>query len=175
MTSNTFDRPELELAFLLQPHPKMTLHQGYLADDTLAREVSESEWQRAADLDAGRDWLSYSDEELIATEPALAHLSEEAFVYYMPAYISFAATHIGSDSLDPEWELVGSIIFFLTHRSPNNLARLNAFTDPQKDIVVKLLELFANHDSDSNSSDAKKGLERYWYTDEANKPLVVMP
>lgn len=175
MTSNAFDHSELERAFPLRPYPKVTLHQGCFADDTLAREVSEGEWRRAAELDADRDWQSYSDEELIATAPALAHLPEESFVYYVPAYICFAATHAGAKWSEPGWDLLGSIVFSLTHLSPYNLARLKAFSDDQKKIVVKLLEFFASHESDSNSSDARKGLERYWYTDEANKPLIVVP
>lgn len=170
----TFDSL-LDGAFPLEPFPDMTLHQAVLADQTMSRRISEDEWDRAGDLDRGRTWRSYSDEELIACSLGLAHLSESGFVYYMPAFMSFACKYIKVAWPHKSRDLVGTVVFSLTNRSTYNLSRLKRFSALQRDVVVRFLELVAQSRSDDDAVDAKKALVRYWKTDEAAKPLIIVP
>ncbi|WP_029922486.1 DUF6714 family protein [Nevskia soli] len=164
----------LDGAFPLKPFPDMTLRQAVLADQTMSRKISEDEWDRAADLDRGRTWRSYSDDELIACSLGLAHLSESGFVYYIPAFMSFACKYIDVAWPHKSWELVGAVVFGLTNRSAYNLSRLKQFSTAQRDVVVQFLELVARSQSD-DATEAKKALARYWKTDEATKPLIIVP
>lgn len=75
----------IKAAFPCAPLPEMSLHQTQLADQSMSREISEKEWRAAGEVDAGRSWQDYGDGELMACDVALAHLDEEAFVYYLPA------------------------------------------------------------------------------------------
>jgi hypothetical protein len=80
----------IEAAFPLGPLPEMSLHQAQLGDQSMSREISETEWEAAGKIDAGRNWGDFSDEELMSCDAALAHLEEVSFVYYLPAFLLFA-------------------------------------------------------------------------------------
>ena len=165
----------LREAFRLEPRPEERLHQAVLGDQTMAREISNAEWAAAAALDEDRNWSSYSDEELIACEVALAHLPEEAFVYYLPAFIGFCSRHLTSNPLRKGSRLASTVIFSLTDRSPYNLARLKRLTSAQRAVVVDLLEDVARAPNEFYAPAAADALEKYWKSDEAEKPLIVIP
>jgi len=55
-------------------------------------------------------WKDLEPAVLIACDTALSHLSEEGFVYYIPAYLRLAMNQLGV-AADPEWEAFGSTIF----------------------------------------------------------------
>ena len=151
----------LDDAFPLRPLPHRTLHQAVLANETILRKISDEEWARATETDKNRTWRSYLDDELVACRPALAHLTDDAFVYYLPAFISFAARHIEADWKDKHWALVGSAIFTLTNRDPYNLARLDLLSPQQRKAAIHLLEL-AVKGAIYESPDAEESLARYW-------------
>ena len=66
-------------AFPLRPLPQMSLHQAQLADPSMSREITDEEWRRAGELDRGRSWNEFSDDNLIACDAALSHLDEQSF------------------------------------------------------------------------------------------------
>jgi hypothetical protein len=162
-------------AFPTEPRPDVTLHQSVLADDTLSRKIPEREWREAKQKDAGKTWRTYSDPELISCEVALAHLPEEAFVYYLPAFLRFASKHTSVEWPESAWQLFGSVMFSVTSRSPYNLRRLKKLSSRQREAVVTFLEaVTAESTKDNFGQDAEKALQRYWKTEEAGKPFVAV-
>jgi len=151
----------LDEAFPLRPLPHSTLHQAALANENILRKISDEEWARATETDKNRTWRSYLDDELVACRSALAHLTGDAFVYYLPAFIGSAARHIKADWKDKHWALVGAVIFYLTDRSPYNLGRLDLLSPEQRKAAIYLLKLAAKSEIDE-SSDAEESLARYW-------------
>jgi hypothetical protein len=162
-------------AFPLEPLPGVSLHQAHLADDSMAREISDREWEAAARLDASRTWQDYSDEELLSCDKALAHFDETSFVYYIPAFLALAVRHCDATLTAPVASLVGSVVFSVTHRTPYSLGRFKQFSSDQRNVVVAFLEFIAARGRQSDAGDARKALSRYWKTDEASKPLLIVP
>jgi hypothetical protein len=165
----------IEEAFPLQPLPEITLHQAQLSDQSMSRKISDKEWKDTGKIDGGRTWRDLTDEELISCSAALAHFDEDSFVYHLPAFLIFALRHCGVEWSHPAWSQVGSTVFFVTHREPSMLGRYKRFSPLQRQAVIAFLEFFAEHGRDSNSTDAQKALKRYWKTDEATKPLIIIP
>jgi hypothetical protein len=163
-------------AFPVEPLPKMSLHQAHLLDESIRREISEEEWKAAGAIDASRSWRDLPDEQLIECDAALSHFDEESFVYYLPAYLLFAARNFAVEWSHPASSLVGSVVFSLTqHREVYSLSRYKRLTAPQREAVVSFLELIAGYESGPNAPYANKSLARYWMTDEAAKPLIIVP
>jgi hypothetical protein len=165
----------IEAAFPLHPLPEMSLHQAHLADDSMAREISNREWKAAATLDADRTWKDYSDQELLSCDKALAHLDETSFVYYIPAFLDFAVRHCDATLTDPVGSLVGSAVFSVTHRTPYSLGRFKQLSIVQRNAVIAFLEFIAVYGRDSDTTDAQKALSRFWKTEEASKPFLIVP
>jgi len=149
----------------------MSLRQANLSDESMAREITDEEWAAAGQLDSGRTWREFTDEELMSCSAALSHFDESSFVYYLPAFLLFAVRHCKVEWSDPAWELAGGTVFSVTHRSPYSLGRYKRFTHTQRAAVVSFLEFIASQE-DSNADDAQKALDRYWKTDRASEPLV---
>jgi len=162
-------------AFPLRPLPPMSLHQAQLVDQSMSMEITDEEWRRAGELDGGRSWNEFSDDNLIACDAALAHLDEQSFVYYLPAYLLFALHYCTVDWQHPAWTLVGSVVFSITHRTPYTLGRYKKLTSDQRGAVIAFLKFVAKCRTDSAASEAQKALARYWLTDEATKPLIILP
>lgn len=160
---------QIKAAFPLLPLPKMSLHQSQLADQGMAREISEAEWAAAGALDAGRTWDSFTDEELAACDAALSHLDGTGFAYYLPAYLLLALRHFAVEWDHPAWAITGSTVFVVTHRSDYNLARFAQLSVEQVAAVKAFLEAAAASPTD-NAQDARIALQRYWYTDRAGRP-----
>ena len=152
----------IEEAFPLGPRPHMTLAQAHLADDSMAREITDVEWKAAADSDGQKNWRDYSDDDLLARKSALAHLEPDGFVYYLPAFLCFALRHYRDEWTNHAWSLSGSAVFFVTERSPYMLTRYERFTPAQRDAVVSFLEFIAQEGQWSESQQAEKALKRYW-------------
>jgi len=96
----------IQAAFPLRPLPEMSLHQAQLADESMSRRISDDEWRRAGELDSGRSWKDFSDDDLIACDAALSHFDEPSFVYYLPAYLVFALRHCAVEWTHPAWSPV---------------------------------------------------------------------
>jgi hypothetical protein len=152
----------IEEAFPLEPRPPMTLAQAHLADDSLAREITDVEWNVAADSDGDKTWRDYSDDDLLARRSALAHLEPDGFVYYLPAFLCFALRHYKDEWINQAWSLSGSAVFFVTERSPYMLTRYERFTAAQRNSVVTFLEFIARKGQWSEAQQAEKALKRYW-------------
>lgn len=165
----------IEAAFPLRPLPDMSLHQAHLADDSMAREISDSEWQAAGKLDVNRTWQDYSDQELLSCDAALAHFDETSFVYYIPAFLDFAVRHYDEPLTSPLGTLVGSAVFSVTHRTPYSLGRFKRLSPHQRNAVIAFLEFIVAHGQHGDETDAQKALSRYWKTDETSKPLLIVP
>jgi hypothetical protein len=165
----------IETAFPSAPLPGMTLHQAQLADQSMSRAISDKEWNDAGKIDAGRTWQDVTDEEVVACDAALAHFDEESFIYYLPAFLIFALRHCDVVWPHPAWDTVGNVVFFVTHREPSMLGRYKRLSASQRQAVICFLEFIAEHGRGSNAPDAQKALKRHWKTDEATKPLIVVP
>jgi len=147
----------------------MSPHQRALADQSLSRTISQEEWAAAGRADAGRTWKQFTDEELIACDAALAHFDEESYVYYLPAFLSFALHHCNVEGDHPAWPLVGSVVFSVTHhKSDYMVTRYKRLSAAQREAVVAFLEFMAQNANTENASRAQKSLARYW-----KKPQVV--
>jgi Family of unknown function (DUF6714) len=164
----------IEAAFPLLPLPEMSLHQAQLADQSMTREISDDEWERTGDLDAGRSWKDFSDDELLVCDAALSHFDEPSFAYYLPAYLIFALRHFAAEWKEPAWHVVHSAVFSVTHRTAYALSRFKKLSPEQREAIVGFLKFFASHRTDGIGSDAEKALTRYWLTKEAAEPLIII-
>jgi hypothetical protein len=80
----------IELVFPEAPIPQMPLLQAQLCDQTLDREIGEAEWDATGDLDRCINWKNVASATLIECDAALSHITEDGFVYYIPAYMRLA-------------------------------------------------------------------------------------
>jgi hypothetical protein len=165
----------LDGAFPLLPLPSMSPGQAHLADQSLTRKITDQEWVAAGKPDAGRSWQEFTDDELLKYNAALAHFDEDSFVYYLPAYLRFAVRHCKVELTRSASELTGSAVFSVTHRTPYTLGRFKKLTPAQRGAVVCFLEFMAENTDPFTASEAQKALKRYWKTDEAGKPLIIVP
>ena len=163
---------QMTKAFPEKPFPPMSLHQGRLGDFTMEREITKEEWKDAYNKDYGVTWKGVSDADLMGCEVALAHLDEISFVYYLPAFMLFAARNIHVDLLAVERDAVGGAIFSVTNRSGYNLARLKKLDDPQIDAVIAFLR-FVEASGSRDAIDASKALNRYWQTPQARQKTLL--
>jgi hypothetical protein len=116
-----------------------------------------------------------TDQEIISCDAALSHFDEASFVYHLPAFLLFAVRNRSVDWPDPAESTVGSIVFSVTHRTPYTLARFKRLSSEQRAAVVAFLELIAEKGNYHERPEAQKALERYWKTDEASKPFLIIP
>ena len=163
---------QIAKAFPASPLPQVSLRQAVLADQTLTKSISDTEWETERLKDGHIAWPSLSDETLIECGLGLAHLDEQSFVYYIAAFLRFAVKHIDASLLSPEGELLGTVVFSVTHTSNYNLARLKHLNDAQIDCVIEFLRLVQER-SKTHGADASKALVRYWQTPEARRKTVV--
>jgi hypothetical protein len=165
----------LKGAFPLLPLPAMSIHQAHLADDTLSRKIPDEEWAAAGALDAGRTWMDFSDADLVQCREGLAHFDEDSFVYYLPAFLSFAVRHSGEEGSQDMRFLVGSALFAVTDLSAYSRGRYNKLTSTQRDAVVCFLDYMTEHAVYPLPEHAEEALRVYWRTPEAGKPLILVP
>jgi len=151
----------IQAAFPVTPLPPMTLHQGQLEDESIRRDIGDGEWQGAAKRDAGETWAMLSDTSLMECSCALSHFDEQSFIYHLPAFLAFAVHHVAAPFLTVEQNLVGSVVFAVTDRSPYSVARFVRLTPGQRAAVVSFLRFMQFH-SQRHGEDAQKALERYW-------------
>ena len=163
---------QIEKAFPLSPMPEMSLRQAVLADQTLTRCISDTEFATERLKDGDIPWNALTDEVLLDCHEGLAHLDEEAFVYYLGALLCFAIRHASAQILDPEGTLLCNIVFSITDRSSYNLGRLKALNESQISCVIAALELLSRV-SETHGADSLKSLDRYWLTPEAHRKSVV--
>jgi hypothetical protein len=95
-------------------------------------------------------------------------------VYYLAAFLSFAVRHYNARWPAPQEPLLGSVVFAVTHRTPGTLDRFKRLSPQQREAVAAFLELVAEQGNDQERPQAQKALARYWKTDEASKPLIII-
>jgi|SRR5581483_4004330 len=160
----------IEEVFPELPFPDMTLRQAQLADETLDREISQEEWDATGRIDCTVIWKDIEPAVLIACDTALSHLSEEGFVYYIPAYMRLALNQLGV-AADPEWEAFGSTIFHLTNRSNYALGRFKRFSDTQIDTIIDFLRQIRAAGGFEGKM-AGEALDAYWESPEARRRTI---
>jgi hypothetical protein len=151
----------------------MTLHQGQLADQSISREIPESEWQAEGEKDRSTTWPALDAKDLVNCEAALSHLDEPSFVYYLPAFLTFAIQNLNSESFAYD-RAVNSAVYAVTERSNYNLARLKRLSDPQIDAVISFLRFVRDNDKGHTYGTlAAKALHRYWETPDARRRTLI--
>jgi len=151
-------------SFPLAPFPPMSIHQARLADDSMSRKITEKEWSEVGLLDQGIRWDQVSETTLAECQPALSHFDEDSFIYYLPAFLLYAANHISAGILTEAADVVGSVVFSVTDRSSRR--RHKRLNDAQIDAVIAFLH-FVVAAGGKESQYAQKALKRYWETPEA--------
>jgi hypothetical protein len=169
MSTNSLVR-RIESEFSELPMPGMTLREAQLADHTLDREISEVEWQAARQLDAAVTWKDLEATTLIECDAALSHITEEGFVYYIPAYMRLALRHLES-SPERIWDAYGATVFHLTHLNNHSLGRFKRFSDPQIDVVVEFLRE-VRRAGGFEAGMALEALDKYWETGDARQRTI---
>lgn len=139
-TSNADLQDLITKAFPAFPMPAVTLHQWKLGDVTMHRKISESEWFEAHNKDANIPWTRVDDKSIVGCEAALAHFDAEAFIYYLPAFLSFVIKNLNADSTHKSASVVFSIIYSVTTFSDYNLKRLGKLDFAQKHAVLEFLK-----------------------------------
>jgi hypothetical protein len=158
-------------AFPVKPTPEMTLYQGQLADQSMAREISEAEWDAEGNKDRHTPWTGYEIQDLANCQAALAHLDEEAFGYYLPAFLSFAVRYGRSENFT-HINVVSTALHVVTELSNHNRARLKKLTGQQIDAVIAFLR-FVSSWGGLDSELAKTALRLYWETPDARHPKLI--
>jgi hypothetical protein len=162
-------------AFPLEPVPEIGPQASHASDALYLGNISEQECDAAAARDAGRTWQQYSDEELATLDAAMAHLTVDAFIYYLPAYLCAAIRHANRDIFD-SWSLfVAHACFQVTNRSDHSLTRYQQFTAAQEHAVIQFLEFMVEHADDHDAVHARKALDRYWKNPKRNAPKIIVP
>jgi hypothetical protein len=150
-------------AFPIAPMPAMTMRQAQLADEGLARAISEEELRAVREIDGGVSWVDISDESLLECEASLSHFDAESFVYYLPAFLRFAIQNVEVGVLGRKGDLMNSIVFAVTNLSSYNLERLQHLRSAQNECVVDFLR-FLSERSSTYRQDADEALKHYWLT-----------
>jgi len=164
---------QIREAFPVAPIPEMTLHQGQLADQSSSREIPDSEWKAEGEKDRRTTWPAFEAQNLINCEAALSHLDETSFIYYLPAFLTFAVHNLNSESF-AHGKAVNSAVCAVTERSNHNLARLKRLSDPQIDAVISFLRFVRDNDKGHTYGDlAGKALQRYWETPDARRRTLI--
>jgi hypothetical protein len=161
----------IEKVFPELPLPEITLQEDQLADETLDREISEEEWDITRRIDHGIVWKDIELAVLIACDAALSHLTEEGFVYYIPAYMRLAL-HQRDATDDPQWEAFGSVVFHLTHINNYALGRYKRFSDMQIDTVIDFLRHIRAAGGFEGKM-AEEAVQAYWETPEARRRTII--
>lgn len=172
MDYQSFEK-KIKDSFPVVPFPSVSIHQAQLADQSLSRKLNDKEWNEAGLVDEGVHWDQIPEATLTECQAALSHFDEESFRYYLPAFLLYAVRHINADILTEAGELVGSIVFSVTHRSNYNLARYKRLTDTQIDAVIAFLHFVADAGT-RESQYAQKALKRYWETPGMRRNTVVI-
>jgi len=158
-------------AFPTQPLPEITLRQAQLTDQGMAREITDEEWTAEGDRDRGIPWHEIPDETLLECGAALSHLDNDAFVYYLAAFLTFALRK--SDRRDfREDDIFGCTVFAVTELSNYNLSRLKRLTDEQIDVVTDFVR-WVSESEKFQKSYADKALTKYWETPDARRRTLI--
>ena len=168
----TFLLQRIAESFPQAPHPGMTLRQAQLADQSLSREISDVEWEAEGVKDRSLSWIQITDQQLIECEAGISHLDEDAFVYYLPAFLQFAVRNVDVGIAGSEGTLMNAIIFGVTNLSNYNLGRLKRLNEPQIACATEFLQFIAQH-SETYSSDAVEALNTYWLTPDAKRKTII--
>jgi hypothetical protein len=159
-------------AFPERPIPTMTLRQGQLGDQTMTREISEDEWRREGERDCGVIWTQVDESTLRECDSALCFLDEEAFVYYLPAYLCAALRSIAAGRSESNY-LVNGAVFHVTNTRDNwALARLKRLSDRQIDAVINFLRVVRDQ-CPFEAIDAGDALVGYWETPESRRRTLI--
>jgi hypothetical protein len=147
------------------------LRQAQLADQSLSRTISDTEWSKEGTKDRGILWDQLADQTILECDASLAHLDEEGFVYYLPAYLSFAVRNLSSRDSEHQ-KMIGFVISSLSNRSNYGLARYKRLSDRQIDLVIKFLRLVCGK-QDHYGNLAGKALKRYWEKPDARRRTII--
>jgi len=159
-------------AFPERPLPNVTLRQAQLADQSLSREITDEEWSAEGEKDRSTAWTEIDDTTLEDCDAAMAHIDEEGFVYYLPAFISLAVRQLQSGNYNNSKCFSGTV-FHLTFISENYaLARLKRLTDRQIELIIEFLRLVRDR-SKFDAADAERALKSYWETPEAHRRTLI--
>jgi hypothetical protein len=162
----------IEAAFPEAPLPRTTLRQAQLGDQTMSREITEAEWAREGERDAGVPWPQIDEATLRDCDASLSFLNEEGFVYYLPAYLRAALRRMtpGDGVID---DLIGGAVFHATNIQDNwSRARLKCLSDSQIDAVIGFLHVVRDHGG-IHAAEATDALREYWETPEARRRTLV--
>lgn len=144
---------------------ELTLHQAQLADQGIARDISDQEWFEARKRDPEEHWADIPRASLLECDASMSHLSPQGWAYYLPAFMLLAL----KDADIPIWEnwVTGDVLFRLTlDTKPDGLKdyylqRFEMLDVSQKQAVAGFLEYFSGRE-DHYSRDADIALRKYW-------------
>ena len=116
---------------------------------------------------------SFFSSDFCNCEAALSHLDENAFVYYLPAFLAFTVHNLNSENF-AHGRAVNAAVYAVTQRSNYNLARLKRLSDAQIDAVISFLRFVRDNDKGHTYRDlATKALQRYWETPDARQRTLI--
>ena len=158
-------------AFPAEPLPEVTLLQAQLTDQGLAREITNEEWETEGNRDRGVFWYDIPVATLLECDAALSHLDGDAFVYYLPAFLSFALREDCPGNYREE-EILGNTVFAVTHLSNYSLSRFKHLTDEQIDVVTDFVRWLRQAGGFHRPS-ADEALNKYWETPDARRRTLI--
>ena len=92
------------------------MRQEQLSDQSISRQITEDEWLAEGAKDRGVVWSQIDERTLRECDASLAHLDNEDFVYYLPAFLCAALRQLASGNADYD-DLVGGTVFAVCHKT----------------------------------------------------------
>jgi hypothetical protein len=159
-----------------------TLHRAQLLDQTMDREITETDWRDAKNRDQAMDWRDVPDDDLDECDAALSHATPECWRFYLPAYMRRAMRFLDTSILET-W-FPGSVLSHLTYPTKPlqgyALDRFRTLDAAQQKAVRTFLEYVRDYPVARTSyrRDAEIALGKYWGLEEQSRPTgpkIVLP
>ena len=155
----------IQAAFYNVPRPNDNELQWY-------PDSSDELWIESFVGDSDSKWWEVSDEKIAYECSALTAFSPKAYVYYLPAYMSWVLTHYEtSDSNTVDYTVYDLDLLGATEERTR---RARSLTVDQSKAVLEFLKFMAERPDRVDASAAKRAIDSYWgqFDDSANpRPL----
>ena len=178
-----FVNATIEAAFAgVKRDEECTLHQAQLSDETMDREIPETEWQAAKAHDRATDWRDVPDDDLDKCDAALSHAMPGCWRFYLPEYMRRALRLLDA-SISETW-FPGSVIAHLSYPSKQQegyiLERSELLDAAQQKAVRTFLEYVRDYPAPRTSyrREAELALHKYWGLDQKDRPTrrkIILP
>ena len=150
-------------AFQDVPRASTSLRQFWLTDEKgLSGTLTPDEWRLASVTRTDANWTDIAAIEIETYGCQLAHMPGDAFSYYLPAYMSYAAAKVGEPA--PGDAILSFTIYGLVpsaQHPPYSEQQYSLLTSRQRESVASFLTFVSEHSDEYVCHEAQQAL-RHW-------------